>query len=465
MKNENGHNELDKFLRESFEGHSVEPDAELWQGIEQRFAPKVVPMQKYSRLKLAFYGSAVVIAGLIFMLVFFRNETPKQNDDIKNELVEKHTEMESTPSKEKEAFIAEKFVTPKTAADKAVHSETEKRVKQIVSTQQIQNIPENIANLSENETDIFLSEIKSIEIEDFDFSRHPEKEELQNFVPEKKSETVKTSKPANKNNKSTHTSKQSKSKPISAKKYYAQQSKGKNKPGIFSDRFDLKAIVTPTFSSNTLNNVQNVAVDFDQKYFKEIENPRFVINFGVELSYRINQHWNIYSGVKISNYSFGNQADKSHYEILSTNQVNIPSSAGNLLVNGDRIGELPTQYKFKTQVKLLYFDIPLVARYHFKPDFYFDAGLKYSYLLTDNTKGRIADNDTKIKYYKISGLQKSNFGMILGTGFEHTTKSGIRFELGPEFCLNFNNLNPKSNVISKPLSIGFRAGLFFGRYD
>ncbi len=465
MKNENGNNELDKFLRESFEGHSIEPDAELWQGIEQRFAPKVVPMQKYSRLKLAFYGSAVVIAGLIFTLVFFRNEPSKQNDDIKNELVEKQIEIESTPSKEKEAFVAEKLLNQKSAVEKQVHPQAKKQTKQIEATQQFQSNLENITNLIENETDIFLAEIKSIEIEDFDFSRLPENKELQNFVPEKKSETVKTSKPGNKNNKPTRASKQSKSKPISAKKYYAQQSKGKNQPGIFSDRFDLKAIVTPTFSSHTLNNVQNVVVDFDQKYFKEIENPRFVVNFGLELSYRINQHWNIYSGAKIFNYSFSNQADKSRYEILSTNLVNIPSSAGNLLVNGDRIGELPTQYKFKTQVKLLYFDIPLVARYHFKPDFYFDAGLKYSYLLANNTKGRIADNDTKIKYDKITGLQKNNFGMILGTGFEHTTKSGIRFELGPEFCFNFNNLNPKNSVITKPISAGIRTGIYFGRYD
>ena len=446
MKNEKKHNELDEFLRESFEEHTIEPAPELWQGIEQQLAPKVVPIQKYSRLKLAFYSSAVVIAGLIIALVFFKNDTPKQNVDVKKELVEKHSEPESIPSTEKKIFASVKPFIPKTIASKPVQSE-------------------NPVNSSKNNPDIFLSEIVLIDIEDLDFFFRPEKEELRNSVPEKKSETDKTSKPGNKNNKPTHASKQSKSKHISAKKYYAQQSKGKNQPGIFSDKFDLKAIVTPTFSSHTLNNVQNVAVDFDQKYFKEIENPRFVVNFGVELSYRINQHWNIYSGVKISNYSFGNQADKNHYEILSPTQVNIPSSAGTLLVNGDRIGELPADYRFMTRVKLLYLDIPLVARYHFKPDFYFDAGLKYSYLLADNTKGRISDNDTKISYDKIEGLQKNNFGIILGTGMQHTTKSGIRFELGPEFCYNFNNLNPSNSVISKPLSIGFRTGIFFGRYN
>ena len=37
------HNDLDQFLREKFEGHTIEPAEELWKGIEQRFAPQVVP--------------------------------------------------------------------------------------------------------------------------------------------------------------------------------------------------------------------------------------------------------------------------------------------------------------------------------------------------------------------------------------------------------------------------------------
>ena len=180
MKNENGHNELDKFLRETFEGHTIEPDAELWKGIEQRFAPKVVPMQKYSRLKLAFYGSAAVIAGLLFMLVFFRNESPKQNDDLKNELVEKRTVKESIHTKEKVI---------------------EKHTEQIAATSQLKNIPKKNAESTEKRTNFFLVEIQPIVIDDFDFPGFPEKEELRNSFHEIKIETVKSSKPINKKNK------------------------------------------------------------------------------------------------------------------------------------------------------------------------------------------------------------------------------------------------------------------------
>ncbi len=464
MKNNDEHNELDQFLREKFEGHTIEPGEELWKGIEQRFAPQVVTMQKYSRLKLALYSSAVVIAGLVVMLFVLNAEKSNLPEEAANPVVKKLPEnnlIQTETKSPKEKEVLQNSIT-------GLHKPSFATSKQQTETIEPNTVSENTTHAEES-AGLYENKMSSLVSLDFRFPDSFQTEEL--TVPDspvvlKSSKPAKSKKPSNGKNKNNYSG-NSKRKHISAKDYYARQSKsgGSIKPGFF-DNFDLKLVATPSFTTRSLNNLQNVQlIEYDQKFFKEIESPGFVLNGGLELSYQINNRWSMYSGSKLFYYLIHVKTDNTQYSVINQNQLSVPTSAGNVTINGEGIGNPVYPITYYTKLKLRYFDIPLVARYYFNRNIYLDAGLKYSFLLGDKTQVSRNDSDAKVLFDKITGLQKNNFGLVLGTGFEHVTRSGIKFGVGPELTLNLNNMNPTAEVIGKPISFGIKASLYLRRYN
>ncbi len=463
MNNSNEHNELDQFLRESFEGHTIEPAEELWKGIEQRFSPQVVPLHKYSRLKFALYSSAVVIVGLVVMLFVLNTENSKNPVEAVSPAVEKPLKNNDIQTKEKvgkENGVLENSNFNLNEPTFAALNKPTENSEINVSTKN-PNSQNEMAGLPPIEMGLLISKESS-----FPLSVQTKKLAATVFSPG----SAKSAKPAE-SKKPSHNKKSNysgKTKHVSAKEYYAHQSKsgGSAKPGNFINNFDLKLVASPSLTTRSLNNLQNVpAIEFDQKFFKETERPGFVLNGGIELAFQINKHWSLYSGGNVYNYFIHVKTGNGQYKIISQNEVAVPTSAGNVMINGEGVGSPANQSIYYTKLKLRYLDVPIVARFNLNQKFYFDAGLKYSYLFTDRTTVKRNDSDVKVEFDKITGLQKNNFGVVLGAGFEHITHSGIRFGVGPEITMNLTNMNPNAEVISKPIAIGFKASLFLRRYN
>jgi len=460
------HNEIDQLLSERFGEHTIRPEKELWDKIESRMEPRVVSFSKYSRLKIALIGSAAVIGGLVFLLFVLKNQKPTMNEYSEFKSTERTVPQEKSQLKNKSSEIPENSIAMKNIPEKNQNSYTEKDP---IQNQQWKNpeviLKENEKVESENNR-ISPQQIKSLTTENTLFRNPSQPENLKvvgafdKKIPEKpSSKTIR--------NKKNHYNYHSKTRHISAKKYFTQKTgnKGLIKAGKFFNDFDLKVNLSPAYSMRTVNNLQNISVmEYDQAFYNRTESGKISLNGGLELAYKINTGWSIYSGIKFSQYSQQIQNAQNNYKITSSSSVIIPSSAGNISIDGEGIGELSTQSQFETKLKMQFLDIPLIARHYFSPNFYVDAGIKYSYLLADKTSVSLNDTSVNFSVEKINGLNKHNFGLVLGTGIEQVTHSGIRFEIGPEINLNMNNLNPSAKIISRPLSFGIHAGIFLGRY-
>lgn len=464
MKTNGEHTDLDRFLREKFEGHTIEPAEELWKGIEQRFAPQVVSLHKYSLLKLALYSSVAVIAGLVVLIVMLKTENPNVANEKLNEIVNEN----SAPLTVSETQNPEdKAIESAVPENKAVFTEIRKTSVQHKRFQESENEILQPERFQERNSDFECLPIQPIAVGEIWFDNKTSKLKLKTSDVEPiiavASKNIKPVPSQNKNRRNFR----SKPRYISAEKFYAKNSKSRHsgKAGNFWKDFDLRANLSPTFNTRSLNNLQNTtAIDYSPAFYNEIEKGRITLNGGLELAFHFNPNWSVYSGVKLSRYSQHIQTIKNQYKIVSANQITVPASAGNIGLNGTGIGQLAFQSEVGTYLKLQYIDVPLVARYKMSGRFYFDAGVKYSYLFSDKTTGKIMDSDTKIQVDKITGLQKNNFGFIFGAGMEHTTRSGFRYELGPEISLNLTNINPTASIIGKPVFLGFRTSIYFAKY-
>ena len=69
MSNEILHDDLDDFLKNKFEGHTIVPDDKLWARIEPQITMNMVPHAKYVRMKYAFIVAAASLVCCCFPLV------------------------------------------------------------------------------------------------------------------------------------------------------------------------------------------------------------------------------------------------------------------------------------------------------------------------------------------------------------------------------------------------------------
>lgn len=466
MNKENRHieNDIDRLLRERFAEHTISPEEELWDKIEQRMEPRVIPAYKYSRLKMVLFGSAAVIGGLVFLLFVLKNQKTGTDEYSENKPVANTISQEKTPCKNDIPIPPENSPALKNIPRNNGTTGAKKQAGQTLPSG-IQELPvrENRKTEVENYP-VPLRQIKALSTENIYLFDTAEAEKLKNIRPTYRKTDIKPNPPKHKN---YHSNQHSIQKHISAKKYYARkpQNKGLIQLGKFFNNFDVKTNLSAAYSLRTVRNLQNSPqADYDPAFYNKTESGKISTGGGVELAYKINPSWSLYSGIKISEYAQQIRSTQNDYTVLSSSRVFFPVSAGNIGILGDGIGELPPQSRFETKLNLLYLDIPLVARRYFGPGFYADAGLKYSVLLADNTRVSLNDGSVNFSVEKITGLQKHNFGLVFGVGAEQVTRSGIRFEAGPEIILGLNNINPSARVRCVPASVGFRAAIFLGRY-
>lgn len=193
-----------------------------------------------------------------------------------------------------------------------------------------------------------------------------------------------------------------------------------------------------------------------------MDDPRFTFNGGIEIEYKINENWAIYSGLKT--YYFKQTFEETDYQIPYSFQNNqlLKTTAGNYLVGAENPANLPSSEIINATLKLRYIDIPFMVRYQIR-NIYFDGGINYSYLI-DNYSSIQSANNSLLIFQPNGGIREHAFGIIAGLGYKKTFNSGFRVELGPEVKFNVNNLYTGGELTGIPMFVGLRTVICLSRY-
>lgn len=478
MSKSKPHNHLDNFLKESFKEHTIKPAPELWDKIEGNFQPKVVPIHQYARLKLALYASAIVIAGLVAVILFSNKKTLEVPITPEPMATEQH----SAPS-------AKEQITEPIPVQIEKQNKTIGKTRKPVLGQPEQNTSNiNLAEhkekteeqqLAKNNQDEVYDDQNSIQFlpiqtksDTSNFSETNRKNEsaVQSVNVEEENKTIvsenNTSAKKNKDSATKHSNSNKKSHRLG--KHHTSKNNLQNRnnytnysqKGKRLENFTLKLNITPTGTQLVVTNEDKQMLDY---HYMEKDDLGFTFNGGIELEYRINEKWSVYTGVKT--YYFKQTFEEFNYTFSLPFQNNQPliSRAGKYLIKSDNIENIPSSVRLEAQLKLRFIDIPLVGRYNLNK-LYFDGGINYSYLIDNYSNIVLENSSSTLSLERNGGFKKHTFGFIVGAGYKKTFNSGLRFEVGPEIKFATNNLYTGEEVSAIPLFIGFRIAFCVGRY-
>jgi len=465
MSKDKPHNDLDNFLKESFKEHTMQPEPELWDKIESRFQPKVVPIRQYARLKIALYTSIAIIAGLAVVLLLPEKKDPEvplksepstigQLNDPKTDLNEESSNAvvknTSPDFEDKEQLLPDEVLVKKEDKTKtrqpAEQKQPELQEKKDINKhlpKQLNSIAFTIAKVDhENYIDLVIV-----------------KNEEAILISKNHSSVKKKENSARKNSASSRKSRSSKKKFTSKRRDLPRRNyTNYSRRGKILEDFTLKLNVTPAITQLILTDEDSYMPNIEHI---EIDNPGLTLNAGIELEYSFNDKWAIYTGIKT--YYFKQIFEEHSYVLPSSfpdNQI-LQTSAGTYLMKRNA-EDIPNSLTIDPFIKLRYIDVPLIGRYQIK-NFYFDAGIHYSYVV-DNQSSLNPKNNTSSLTFEHSSFNDHAFGFTAGLGYKQTFNSGWRFEFGPELKFNVNNLYAGGEVDAIPMFIGFRTVFCVTRY-
>ncbi len=481
MSNEILHDDLDDFLRNTFEGHTIVPGEELWAKIEPQITLNMVPHAKYVRMKYAFIAAAASFVAVVFLL-FAQNTSLFGPKNQAIQTIAKNSELPNRSTakiknKDEKVNIQEKQIT----TQKTPKTQEILKAKVILEGQSNQMAivsPEanhGYSHVSENKISdsglICIDEIERLECQEVvSTENYPSNTSPAPITSEKPVPAAEKTAIANwdhrKSASSFHFPKvdlgsifYSNSRPV------FRPSRTRN-AGTFDLSEFLKKIevgfnYSPSLSSRTLaKNQITENGNVDRQYFNDIEKALLTNNFGLDLMYRVNDQWSFRTGFYFTQYRHETQNDALHRDIISPEQVVLNTSAGRLPVYGAGMDQLPKLSVFNAQINLSYFEVPLVARYYWNRNFFTDAGMNYSYLRSSKTNITTEDYTGTFSYSGVEGLLKHAFAVSLGFGLEYKIGPRVKFEIGPEVKWQLNSL-ASNGINTHPLYFEIRTGLRF----
>lgn len=486
MSNEPEHSDLDRLLKEKLGNYKETPSAESWERFERNYSPRLISYRRFNRYRTAFYGGIAVAAVLAILLLTTNIEPEVSKKQIglvqpklKSAIEQVTKELKGKPQIPASSKV--KFQNKKEVSPEINIAEFGTRPPETKST----HFPKNLQvatdlNKEENRGDVRffvpLSQLIPISFTDEDGLPNDTLKFVRTPKPAKvSSEPAKNSEVSSPN----YFRKKGFKNSIYPKKiFYPKHSFNRNfqarqanrrsaGPSLlngFLSKLEYKINITPQYCGQTLNNKGGVvASDFDPKFYRAIENGMFAFSGGLEVVYPISRSWSIYSGLKMGEYK--RETTNGFSQLKITNgQIAAPTSSGDVIIHG-LIKDQLTNVRFRTRLILQSIEIPLVARLQASKNFYFDGGLKYSYIISGKTKNSLIGSNLAFTYDQISDFRDHNLSLILGTGFTFITNSGIKFDAGPEICWNVTNLNPASNLLNKPLTFGIRTSISLQRFE
>lgn len=479
------HDDLDDFLKNTFEGHTIVPGDELWARIEPQITLNMVPHAKYVRMKYAFITTAASFVAVV-LLLFAQNASlfgPKKPDDLseaKNSGLPNLSAVE-TESKDKKVSPPEK---------RTVYSYTQSAGSKIKDVLKANNDPTvqstRLATVSsgvgkdfrnDSGTQTSVSEPFCLDEIDPKECREVASAEIchtnagiEPSLPAKTVPAAEKAATANRNHKNSGSSFHFPKIDLGSIFYSGSRpvfrpSRNRN-AGIFDLSEFLKKIevgfnYSPMLSSRTLwKNQITENGNIDRQYFNDIEKALLTNNYGLDLLYRASDQWSFRTGFYFTQYRHETQNDALHRDVISPEQLILNTSAGKIPVSGTGMDQLPPLSVFNARINLSYLEVPLVARYYWNPHFFTDAGMNYSYLKSSKTSVTSEEYSGPFSYAGVEGLQKHTFAVNIGFGLDYKLNSRLKFEIGPEVKWQVNSLASNS-MVTHPLYWGIRAGVRF----
>ncbi|MFY9153240.1 MAG: porin family protein [Prolixibacteraceae bacterium] len=485
MSNENLHDDLDDFLKNTFEGHTITPGDELWAKIEPQINMNMVPFSKYVRMKYAFIGTAASLVAVVFLL-FTQNTSilnPKKQDNlsiVKNSglINPTDTELENLREKLKTAEIEIAYQKTKSASSENRNELNSKAF----STNNSSGIA--IVSTDRNQTSVLLSKSEisksepnyTVEINPIECQEVPSDDncpantnnlvEISEEPVSGSGKAIATSKTHSKSATSFHLPKIdfgfltfSGRRPLN--RLYGDRNNGIFDLSEFMKKVEVGFNYSPLLSTRTLGKNQITENgNIDHQYFNDIEKALLTNNFGLDLLYRANDRWTFRTGLYFTQYRHETQNDALHRDVISPEQLILNTSAGKIPVTGTGMDQLPTLSVFNTRIDLSYLEVPLVARYYWDQHFFTDAGMNYSYLRSSKTSITSESYTGTYSYSGVEGIRTHNFALGLGLGIDYKLSSRFKLEIGPEVKWQVNSFST-NGMNTHPLYWGIRAGIRF----
>jgi len=477
MSNEILHDNLDDFLKKSFEGHTIIPGDELWASIEPQLNVDMVPHAKYVRMKYAFIATAASLVAVVFLL--FTQTSSVFNSKNQNNLSITENSGLTNPvntvldNLHEKSNISDKKLT----ASETKNTSYEKREltnnpdlvgnsnrPTVVSSSQYKEIPLSSTNEICPSESIDVVEVDPIECREVNSG---EEYTVNSTLTLDKKPIAKSTKPGtNKSSWSINFPKIdlgsltfSGRRPLN--RLYGDRNKGIFDLSEFMKKVEVGFNYSPLLSSRTLGkNSITENGKIDHQYFNDIEKALLTNNFGLDLMYRVNDRWSFRTGLYFTQYRHETQNDALHRDVISSDQIILNTSAGKIPVSGTGMDQLPSPSVFNTRIDLSYLEIPLVARYYWDSHFFTDAGVNYSYLKSTKTSITTEEYAGTFSYSDLEGIQKQNFALSLGFGLDYKLSSRFKFEIGPEVNWQVNSFST-NGMNTHPLYWGIRAGIRF----
>ena len=485
MSHEILHDDLDDFLKNTFEGHTIVPGDELWTRIEPQLTLNMVPHAKYVRMKYAFITAAASFVAVVFLL-FAQNTSLFGPKNQAIQAVAKNSELPNRSTaeiknKDEEVNTPETLITsPETKKSGSKMKEgLESKVISEDQSNQMATVSSDVNQDSRNNSGSEIRASKSTRPVEIDPKECQEVAYTENCPSNTSTELAIPEKPVSAAEKTTIASRDHRKSASSfhfpkidlGSIFYSNSrpvfrpSRNRN-AGTFDLSEFLKKIevgfnYSPLLSSRTLGKMPvSGNSDIDRQYFNNIEKALLTNSYGLDLMYKANDKWAFRTGIYFSAYRHETQNDALHRDVISPGQLVLNTSVGMIPVYGAGMDQLPKPSVFNARINLSYLEVPLVARYYWNRNFFTDAGMNYSYLRSSRTTITAEEYTGAFSYSGVEGLRKHAFAASLGFGLDYKLGSRVKFEIGPEIKWQVNSVSVNSTNVH-PLYWGIRTGIRF----
>jgi hypothetical protein len=475
--------EFDDLLRKRYEGHTIEPDRTLWEGINTRLYQKKIDrnIHKVRQLKIAISAIAAILAGVI-VYSWIRTKENKNETQIISEVP-----VISSPD-ENNNLLKSDF-NDKIPGEKSVEfNQTAKEIKSVViketpvsSAQFIKSIPDSSYNRTVLLTSSEFhdtSSIKNHQIQPFTGIKIPDYIQTCSIKIKELEVSVLPGLIMSNINKSTATRgtdlNDIKGIPVKSNKHeliLSDVGRGYDQPveGASADNgrnnfpFFIEGNVTPELSYRVLSvNTKYSLPDYGKSYFNKAERPDFTFSAGISGGFSITDKLILRSGVYYSRYSFKlktegfnliNTGSNGYLAYTSSGQVNIT------LISSDSLSK---ESFIRSSVNFSFINVPVIAEFRFRNNYFLNVGLNLNMLVGQNMNWQAQDYDGNFSDTAadpIDGIEFGSLSMTVGLGKEKYITRQLSVLINPSVRINLTTLNNVAPVKSYPYSLGLNAGL------
>ncbi|TSA33852.1 MAG: hypothetical protein D4R64_13395 [Porphyromonadaceae bacterium] len=230
----------------------------------------------------------------------------------------------------------------------------------------------------------------------------------------------------------------------------------------FSDRLDFGLTMTPQYSSRILfyKSLQS-QTSSDIADFNSSEDGAFSFCSGFFFSFNVNKSFDIVLGVNYSSFNQHLSIDSLRREAIGVNEYLVRSSPGNLRFTYSSTAPLTNEALLNTMLTFSSIDLPLSLKYRMFKNFYLNFGVLYSRLVNTNINIRATGFNGNFTTSAISGLRANNFGLLGGAGYSKNLTNRLRLDVGADCRLLLLPINTEATVKYLPVVFGLNISLSY----